>query len=79
VSVLGRWLRAVGLAIWNFLVGDTPEFLPAVLVIVLLAFALHSVRDVAVFALPGAVVLVLGGSLAVWQLRSRARRDRSSA
>lgn len=74
MRLLWRSARGVAMGIWDFLVGDTPEFLPAVVVVVLLAYGLRSVRALAVVAVPAAVVFVLLASLAVWRVRSYRRR-----
>ena len=74
MKVLWRALRGLAMGVWDFLVGDTPEFLPAVVVVVLLAYGLHAVRALAVVVIPAAVVLMLVASLAVWRVRSYRRR-----
>jgi len=59
MKVLSKAMRAAGLAIWHFLVGDVPEFLPAVLVVVGFALAVHRVHLAVVLGLPLLVVTVL--------------------
>ena len=74
MNVLWRAARGLAAGIWDFLVGDTPEFLPAVVVVVLLAYGLHAVHALAVVVVPAAVVAMLVASLAVWKVRSYRRR-----
>jgi hypothetical protein len=66
---LGRALRAFGHFWWDFLVGDTPEFAVATLLIVGLAFLLHSNRTAATVLLP----LVTAVFLATSTYRGRKR------
>jgi hypothetical protein len=68
-----RWLKGFGAFWWDFLVGDTPEILIGVLVVIgavaLIAKA-ASLNTLAVIAFPLLVVAVLGGSL-VWAGRAK--------
>lgn len=68
-----RWLKAFAAFWWDFLVGDTPEILIGVLVVIgavaLIAKA-ASLNTLAVIAFPSLVVVVLGGSL-VWARRAK--------
>lgn len=57
-----RWLRAFGAFWWDFLIGDTPELLVGVLVIVAVVVLLvkgESLGTVTMFAFPALVVLLL--------------------
>lgn len=63
MNALGRWGRLAALGVWRFVVGDTPEFLAAVGVVVGMALALRHVHPAAWVALPGIVLIVLAGSL----------------
>ncbi len=64
-----RALRAVGAFWWDFLIGDTPEFFVATLVIVGLAYLLHPYRAVASVVLPVVVLVVVAAS--AWRVRRR--------
>jgi len=70
-----RLMAALGRGIWEFLVGDTPEFLVATAAIVGLAFAVHQVRVLAYVSLPATVVAVLAVSVGHGrrQIRNRGR------
>jgi uncharacterized membrane protein len=59
VRVIGRGVRAFGLFWWDFLVGDTPELLVAVVLIVALALLLRHHHDVDIVVLPVVTVLFL--------------------
>jgi hypothetical protein len=52
VTVLRRSLRAFGDFWWDFLIGDSPEFVLATGVIIALAFLLDEERLVATIVLP---------------------------
>lgn len=71
-KTLARWVKAFGHFWWDFLVGDTPEFFVAMLVLVGIAFALRHDRIAAVVLLPLLAILALLGS--TWRGRVRARR-----
>jgi hypothetical protein len=71
MALAARALRVFGRFWWDFLVGDTPELLVAVLAVVGVAFALHPYRLVAVLLLPLLVIVVL--CVSVW--RGRAPRS----
>jgi hypothetical protein len=59
VRVIARGVRAFGLFWWDFLVGDTPELLIAVVLIVALALLLRHHHDVDIVVLPAVTVLFL--------------------
>jgi uncharacterized membrane protein len=59
VKDISRGLRAFGHFWWDFLVGDTPELLIAVIVIVALALMLRHHHDIAIILLPVMTVLFL--------------------
>lgn len=63
MSAPGRLLKAVTLALWHFVVGDSPEFLVAVFVVVGFAVAAHRVHALVWLGLPLLVLAVLGVSL----------------
>lgn len=65
-----RALRAFGSFWWDFLVGDTPEFFVAALVVVALAFVLHTHRVLGAIVLPSFVLVVV----ALSAVRVRRRR-----
>ena len=56
---ISRGVRAFGLFWWDFLVGDTPELLIAVVLIVALALLLRHHHDIAIVLLPAVTVLFL--------------------
>jgi hypothetical protein len=59
VKLLSRSIRAFGLFWWDFLVGDTPELLVAVVLVVALAVLLRHHHDVDIIVLPVVTVLFL--------------------
>jgi hypothetical protein len=59
VKLVLRGVRAFGHFWWEFLVGDTPELLVAVIVIVALALLLRHDHDIAIALLPLMTVLFL--------------------
>jgi hypothetical protein len=64
--LLARWLKAFGAFWWDFLVGDTPELLGGVLVIIALVAVLvkaSSLNAAAVAVFPAGVIVLLGGSI----------------
>ena len=64
-----RALKAFG-AFWlDFLVGDAPEFLVVALVVVALAYLLHSHRTVGIIVLP--LVTLVSVALSAWRVRKR--------
>jgi hypothetical protein len=71
VKSLSRAARAFGLFWWDFLVGDTPELLRAVVLIVALALLLRHHHDVDIILLPVVTVLFLVAST----LRGRQRDE----
>lgn len=66
-------LKAAVRGVWRFVVGDSPEFLVAVVALVGFALILHGVRQVVWVGLPMLVLGVLGVS--VWH---QARRHRTT-
>ena len=74
VRAARRTVRAASRGVWHFLVGDTPEFLPATVGIAVLGFVLRGMRPAAVVAVPGAVILVLVVSIVLWRRAARAGR-----
>jgi hypothetical protein len=72
VKSLSRVARSFGLFWWDFLVGDTPELLIAVVLIVALALSLRHHHDVDIILLPVVTVLFLVAST----LRGRQRGKR---
>jgi len=72
VKSLSRGARAFGLFWWDFLVGDTPELLIAVVLIVALALLLRHHHDIDIILLPVVTVLFLVASI----LRGRQRDGR---
>ena len=69
--LIERWLVAFGKFWWDFLVGDTPELLIGVLVVigvVALLVRAASLNSVAVVSFPALVIVLLAASL------SRARQ-----
>jgi len=63
VTVLGRALHKVAVGVWRFVVGDAPEFVLAVVVLVGFALAVHDARPAEWFGLPVLVVAVLVASV----------------
>jgi len=64
-GALGRGARAAARFVWDFLVGDTPEVLVVVLVIVGAAYALGGHGAVGVVLLP--LLAVAGLGFSVWR------------
>jgi hypothetical protein len=75
VTLLRRSLRAFGHFWWDFLIGDSPEFVLATGVIISLAFLLDEGRLVATIVLP----LVAAGFLLVSTYRGRQRATSPAA
>lgn len=75
MSRLGRWCRLAAVGTWHFVVGDTPEFLAAVAMVVGAALVLHHFQPAEWIALPGLVVSVLAGSV-WWRARTSGRDGR---
>ncbi len=71
MRTIGRLGRQFGLGVWDFLVGDLPEFLVAVFAIVGLAFAIRSVHVLGIVGLPALVVAALATSVLVRGSRNR--------
>lgn len=69
MTVVARWLTSFGRFWWEFLVGDTPELLFAVLLVIGLAFALKTAQAAAILA----VILVAVGCLGLSTWRGRKR------
>ncbi len=70
---VSRGIRAFGLFWWDFLVGDTPELLIAVILIVALALLLRHHHDIAIVLLPAVTVLCLLVSTFRGRQRERSR------
>ena len=62
MKMLARGGRAFGRFWWDFLIGDTPEFLVATLAIVGVALLLRHQHDIAFVVLPLAAVICLVAS-----------------
>jgi len=75
VTVLRRSLRAFGHFWWDFLIGDSPEFVVATGVIIALAYGLQHQRVAAVIVLP----LVAAGFLLASTYHGRQRTPGPSA
>lgn len=69
MSALGRGAHNAGLGVWRFLVGDTPEFLASVLVLVGFALTFRHLRVAVDVGLPLLVLVVLCASL--WRAQRR--------
>ncbi len=61
----GGLCKALGRGLWHFVVGDSPEFLVAVMVLVGFALGLHAAHVAVWVGLPVLVVGVLAAS--VWR------------
>jgi hypothetical protein len=70
-----RWLSAFGRFWWDFIVGDTPEFAVATLLIVGVALLLRHERMAATILLP----LLAAGFLLASTLRGRRRAPKEPA
>jgi hypothetical protein len=70
-----RAIKAFGRFWWDFLVGDTPEFAVATLLIIGVALLLRHQRMVATFVLP----LLAAGFLLASTLRGRRRAPKGPA
>jgi len=77
VRVVLRWVARAGLAVWDFLVGDTPEVLVVTLAIVGITFALRAHNHAAVVVVPICGVLALTGVVWLGRARITSRRSRS--
>jgi lipopolysaccharide export LptBFGC system permease protein LptF len=64
-----RAARAFGEFWWDFLIGDTPEFLVVALVVVALAFALRTHRSAGVVVLP--LLTATAVAFSAWRVRRR--------
>ncbi|MGH9297024.1 MAG: hypothetical protein ACRDZP_03500 [Acidimicrobiales bacterium] len=67
-----RGLKAFAIFWWEFLVGDTPELLLAVLVVIGVAFALRHHRAAGIVVVLVAVIGFLG--ISTWRGRKRTTR-----
>jgi hypothetical protein len=71
--VIRGWIRSFGAFWWDFLVGDTPELLPGVLVVLgagALAVHQHAPRIVVIGLVPVLAALLLSASV-LWRARAR--------
>jgi lipopolysaccharide export LptBFGC system permease protein LptF len=64
-----RAAKAFGDFWWDFLIGDTPEFLVVALVVVALAFALRTQRWTSVVVLP--LLTLAAVAVSAWRVRRR--------
>jgi len=71
VNRTGRLARLVGRGLWDFLIGDTPEFALAAGALVIFAVLLHHQRAAVVAGLPALVIVVLAAG--VWHGRRQRR------
>lgn len=74
MRVLGRALVRFGAAVWDFLVGDTPEILVVTLAIVGITFALRAHHSAAVAVLPICSALALIGAVRYGRMRLNKKR-----
>ena len=74
MKAVGRLLVRFGAAIWDFLVGDTPEILVVTLAIVGITFAVRAHRSVAVAVLPVCSAVALIGAVRYGRMRLRKKR-----
>jgi hypothetical protein len=74
-ATLARWVMAFGSVWWEFIVGDTPEFAVATLLIIGAALLLRHQRIAATFLLP----LLAATFLLTSTLRGRRRAPKDSA
>lgn len=70
-----RGLRAFGLFWWDFLVGDTPELLVAVIVIVALALSLRHHHVIDIILLPVLTIVFLMVSTLRGRQKGQARSN----
>jgi uncharacterized membrane protein YccF (DUF307 family) len=71
---MGRLAARFGAAIWDFLVGDTPEILVVTLAIVGITFAVRAHRSAAVAVLPICSAVALIGAVRYGRTRLRKKR-----
>lgn len=76
MSKAGRLARLTVRGLWNFLVGDTPEFALAAGGLVAFAVLLHRAGAAVVVGLPALVIVVL--AIGVWHGRRNAAQGLSS-
>jgi hypothetical protein len=76
LRTVGRYLVRAGLAIWDFLVGDTPEVLVVVLIILAVTFAVRAHNSVAVVILP--ILSAAGLVSVVWMGVARVNKAKRS-
>jgi hypothetical protein len=74
-ATLVRWLTAFGRFWWDFIVGDTPEFAVATLLIIGVALLLRHERMAATILLP----LLAAGFLLASTVRGRRRAPKEPA
>jgi hypothetical protein len=75
VKLVLRGLRTFGLFWWDFLVGDTPELLVAVIVIVALALSLRHHHDIDIILLPVLTIVFLMVSTLRGRQKGQARSN----
>jgi hypothetical protein len=63
MKVIWRILSRIALGVWKFVVGDTPEFLVVVLLVVGFALAVHRVHLAIILGLPAIVAVALASSV----------------
>jgi hypothetical protein len=71
VRAVGRAFVRFGVAVWDFLVGDTPEILIVTLAIVGITFAVRAHHSVAVAVLPICSAAALIGAVRYGRMRLR--------
>jgi hypothetical protein len=74
MRVIGRALVGFGAAIWDFLVGDTPEILIVTLAIVGITFAVRAHGSAAVAVLPICSAVALIGAVGYGRTRLKNKR-----
>ncbi len=74
-TALGRWVTAFGRFWWDFIVGDTPEFAVATVLIIGAALLLRHDRVAATILLP----LLAAGFLLASTVRGRRRAPKDAA
>ncbi len=77
MKAISRAVVRAALAIWDFLVGDTPEVLVITLAIVGIAFAVRAHDSAAVIVLPICAAAALIGVVRLGRMRIDAKRSES--